>query len=105
MGDWIQAHSSRTMERNQTVNPDATPILRLDLRYVAILRDERGLAEETVDSRAATPRALYEELHARHGFSLAAARLQVAVNDEFAAWDRPLRDGDRVVFLPPVAGG
>jgi len=31
--------------------------------------------------------------------------LKVAVNEEFAAWDRPLADGDRVVFIPPVAGG
>ena len=31
--------------------------------------------------------------------------LRVAVNAEFAAWDRPVRDGDEIVFLPPVAGG
>jgi len=31
--------------------------------------------------------------------------LKVAVNEEFAAWDRELADGDRVVFIPPVAGG
>jgi len=31
--------------------------------------------------------------------------LRVAVNDEFADWSRPLGAGDRVVFIPPVAGG
>jgi molybdopterin synthase sulfur carrier subunit len=31
--------------------------------------------------------------------------LKVAVNEEFAAWDQPLAGGDRVVFIPPVAGG
>jgi molybdopterin converting factor small subunit len=31
--------------------------------------------------------------------------LRVAVNDEFADWSRPLVAGDRVVFIPPVAGG
>ncbi len=75
------------------------------LRYVALLRDERGQAEESLETRAATPRALYHDLRARHGFSLPDTRLQVAVNDEFAAWDQPLRDGDQLVFLPPVAGG
>jgi len=31
--------------------------------------------------------------------------LRVAVNEEFSDWQRPLEDGDRVVFIPPVAGG
>jgi molybdopterin converting factor small subunit len=26
-------------------------------------------------------------------------------NQEFAAWDTPLRSGDEVAFLPPVSGG
>jgi len=79
--------------------------MQLLIRYVAVLRDERGQAEESLETGAATPRALYHELSARHGFSLPDTRLQVAVNDEFAAWDQPLRDGDQLVFLPPVAGG
>ena len=28
-----------------------------------------------------------------------------SANEEFAAWDTALRDGDQVVFIPPVAGG
>jgi molybdopterin converting factor small subunit len=31
--------------------------------------------------------------------------LRVAVNDEFRDWTVPLASGDRVVFIPPVAGG
>jgi molybdopterin converting factor small subunit len=31
--------------------------------------------------------------------------LRVAVNDEFCEWSAPLQPGDRVVFIPPVAGG
>jgi molybdopterin synthase sulfur carrier subunit len=31
--------------------------------------------------------------------------LRVAVNDEFGDWSQELADGDRVVFIPPVAGG
>jgi molybdopterin synthase sulfur carrier subunit len=26
-------------------------------------------------------------------------------NQEFAAWDTPVRSGDEVAFLPPVSGG
>ena len=31
--------------------------------------------------------------------------LVVAVNEEYARWDRLLADGDTVVFVPPVSGG
>jgi molybdopterin synthase catalytic subunit len=31
--------------------------------------------------------------------------LRVAVNESYASWEAPLRDGDVVAFIPPVAGG
>jgi len=79
--------------------------MNIGIRYFAILREQRGLTEETLATGAATPSALYEELRARHGFTLPGDRVRAAVNDEFVAADAPLRDGDRVVFIPPVAGG
>jgi molybdopterin synthase sulfur carrier subunit len=75
------------------------------VQYFAILREQRGEARETVSTRADTAGELYEELRARHGFTLPAERLRAAVNDEFAPWTAALRDGDTLVFLPPVAGG
>jgi molybdopterin converting factor subunit 1 len=78
---------------------------RVQLRYYALLREQAGRAVETVDSGARTPGELYAELAARHGFRLAPAQVRVAVNSAFADWDRPLADGDEVVFIPPVAGG
>jgi molybdopterin converting factor subunit 1 len=78
---------------------------RLRLRYFASLREQAGRAAESVETTAATPAALYAELAARHGFRLAQAQLQVAVNAAFADWDRALADDDEVVFIPPVAGG
>ena len=75
------------------------------VRYVALLRDEGGLSEESVETERRDLRGLYQELRARHAFSLAESRLQVAVNDDFASWEQALHDGDQVVFLPPVAGG
>jgi molybdopterin synthase sulfur carrier subunit len=75
------------------------------VQYFAILREQRGEARETVSTQANTAGELYEELRARHGFSLPAERLRAAVNDEFAPWTAALRDGDTLVFLPPVAGG
>ncbi len=79
------------------------------LQYFALLREQRGLTHETLattaPTAAATPDALYAELRARHGFTLPGDRIRAAVNDTFVAGDAPLRAGDRVVFIPPVAGG
>ena len=75
------------------------------VRYFAMLREQRGLGEEQVATEAATAAELYEELRGRHGFTLPADRLRVAVNDEFEPWGAAVRDADSVVFIPPVAGG
>ena len=73
--------------------------------YFATLRDQAGREEESVASTALDVAAFYEELRQRYGFSMQKERLRVAVNGEFAAWNRVLGDGDEVVFIPPVSGG
>ena len=77
----------------------------VSVRYYAILREQRGLGEERVGTNAATAGELYEELRARHKFTLPPERLRVAVNDEFGSWGASLHEGDTFVFIPPVAGG
>ena len=77
----------------------------LTVQYFALLREQAGRRDEAVRTRAATPRDLYGELRARHGFTLGPEHLKVAVNAEFTDWSRPLAAGDTVVFIPPVAGG
>ncbi len=79
--------------------------MTLTVQYFAILREQRGLGQESLETVAATPDALYAELRARHGFTLPGDRIRAAVNATFVAGDAPLRAGDRVVFIPPVAGG
>lgn len=83
----------------------AAPLQRFKVQYFAVLREQAGLREEEIESRAPTAQELYLELAARHDFKLAPSALKVAVNAEFAPWSQPLRDGDVVVFIPPVAGG
>ena len=78
---------------------------RIHVQYYAVLREQAGTSEEILMSAATTPADLYHELQTRHGFSLAPELLRVAINDEFCEWSRPLGAGDRVVFIPPVAGG
>lgn len=80
-------------------------MLRLSVQYFAILREQRGLSREELDTSAATPAALYEELRARHGFTLPADRIRAAVNGDFVASSVRLDNGQIVTFIPPVAGG
>jgi molybdopterin-guanine dinucleotide biosynthesis protein A len=75
------------------------------VQYYAILREQAGRNEETLDTSAATPAELYAQLRQRHPFQLDPAQLKVALNSEFGDWQTPLKHGDTVVFIPPVAGG
>gem|GEM_PF-132050 len=92
---FFQRHFSEAPSRLKTIH----------VQYFAILREQRGLAQEKIATTAATAADLYAELYARHGFMLTPAHLRIAVNEEFAPWAVPLHDGDAVVFIPPVAGG
>lgn len=78
---------------------------RVHVSYFALLREQRGASEEEVETSAATARELYDELRARHRFSLPGERLRLAVNGEFADWGHALADGQRLALIPPVAGG
>lgn len=89
--------------RNDTAA--GAPLRELRVQYFALLREQAGRREESVSTSAATPRELYDELAARHHFSLGPEHLKVAVNADFSDWTRPLSPGDTVVFIPPVAGG
>lgn len=77
----------------------------LKIGYYAVLREQRGLSEEQLETAAETPGELYQSLKETHGFHLEAEQLRVVINDAFKPWDTPLRAGDSVVFIPPVAGG
>ena len=80
-------------------------MISVHVQYFALLREQRGLNEETLSTAATTPETLYEELRVRHSFTLPAERVRAAVNDNFVAADTILCDGNRIVFIPPVAGG
>ena len=77
----------------------------LRVQYFAVLREQAGRREEAIETRARTAADLYEELKHRYGFQLSAVQLKVALNNEFSDWQTPLKSGDAVVFIPPVAGG
>jgi len=80
-------------------------VKRIDLQYFAILREARGLSRELRETEADSARALYEELKGAYDFRLGPEHLKVAINGDFEDFDHALKDGDQVVFIPPVAGG
>jgi sulfur-carrier protein len=71
------------------------------------LKELAGRAEESTQlADSATIEQLFAVCTSRHP-ELAKYRSSVVAsrNQEFAAWDTPLRSGDEVAFLPPVSGG
>jgi molybdopterin converting factor small subunit len=70
-----------------------------------MIGDYTGKSEEVLSSKSTTPKELYTELQEIYAFKHCPSNLKVAVNDEFSDWDTNLKDGDIIVFIPPVAGG
>lgn len=79
--------------------------MNLHVCYYGLLAERRGLAEERLEISATTTAELYAALDAAHCLGLIIHDFRVAVNDEFVAWDHPLRDNDSIAFLPPMSGG
>lgn len=75
------------------------------LLYFASLAEATGVGEEQLESSLVDPRLVYEKLCQRYGFPLATTSVRLAINGEFAGWDRKLKEGDEIAFLPPVSGG
>ena len=82
-----------------------TSTRRLTVRFFALLREQAGCRELTLDTAAPTPAALYAELMQTRGLAVPPAILTFAVNERYVPANAPLAAGDRVTFIPPVAGG
>lgn len=77
----------------------------ITVRYFAMFREHAGVAEETLQMDAATAQDVFEKTRSRHGSDEPKGHCKVAINDQMAAWDSPVSDGDTVLLFPPVAGG
>ncbi len=78
---------------------------KINIQYFALFREKVGKSKESIETKAKTAESLYTELSKTHGFKLNIDRVQVAINDEFVDMSTNLKPEDRVVFIPPVAGG
>ena len=78
--------------------------------YFAGLREAVGQSSErfALPVGVGSVSQLHAQLAARGGVWEALAttkNLRIAVNQQMAAMDAPLQDGDEVAFFPPVTGG
>jgi sulfur-carrier protein len=80
-------------------------VKRLLVEYVAMMREAAGCREERVETEAENALTLYDELTRRHKWTVGHASLRVAINDTIVEWSALVRDGDRILFLPPSSGG
>ncbi|WP_293447990.1 molybdopterin converting factor subunit 1 [Planktotalea sp.] len=81
----------------------------MEVLYFAWVRERIGLPKETVDTQALTVMELVDELRAREErYALAfsdLSALRVAVDQDLADFDAPLKGAREVAFFPPMTGG
>jgi molybdopterin converting factor subunit 1 len=89
------------------VVPSVSARIRLKVLFFGRIRELCGLSEESIQmAEGATLEEVFTSYALRFpklsGFhsSLVASR-----NQEFAAWDTKVTEGDEIAFLPPVSGG
>ncbi|MFK7885336.1 MAG: MoaD/ThiS family protein [Gammaproteobacteria bacterium] len=73
--------------------------------FFAAFRDQAGRANEQVTTEVASVSELFAELVSRWSSLETYPKMKYAINDEMVQADHALRDGDDVLFFPPVAGG
>jgi molybdopterin converting factor subunit 1 len=81
--------------------------IRVRLLFFGQARDAAGSSEEefALSGRASTDRLIASAVAKHPKLGRMRGTLQVAVNEEIVKGDEPLKEGDVVALLPPVAGG
>ena len=77
---------------------------RVNLRYYALLREQAGRRRRPSTRRPRRPRRSMRSSR-RATFPCRPRSCGSRVNAAFCDWQRPIADGDEIVFIPPVAGG
>jgi molybdopterin converting factor subunit 1 len=81
--------------------------MRVTILYFAAARERAGTSSDTLElADGATAGDALAAACARHPpLHAVATKLRLAVDQEFAAADRALRDGSEIALIPPVSGG
>lgn len=75
------------------------------VRYFAVLRERRGVDEETFATECSTVGDLVQKLISEHRLGLPTALIRGAVENQFVEPSHQLEDGMEIVLIPPVSGG
>jgi molybdopterin synthase sulfur carrier subunit len=78
-------------------------IMQVEVLYFASLREQVGCNRESLT--VAEDSRVQDVWRAGRGTMTIPANLLCAINEEYAALDAPVSDGDQVAFFPPVTGG
>lgn len=83
-----------------------TPTNGIRIRLFAGLREQAGWAEQhwsvaTTPKEPLTPEELWDILQLPGPLS----SVRIAINQQFAEPNTPLKPGDELAFLPPISGG
>ncbi|MGH9421446.1 MAG: molybdopterin converting factor subunit 1 [Thermoanaerobaculia bacterium] len=82
-------------------------MMKIRLLFFAVLRDITGKSEDVLELPGGTKAGdVWLRLREEH----AALRdyvqpPMIAINENYVTAEEPLRDGDELAFIPPVAGG
>ena len=81
--------------------------MRVRLLFFAVLRDITGKNETEVSLAEGTRAAdVWNSLRREHAALASYSKPpMIAINEDYATPETQLRDGDELVFIPPVAGG
>ena len=79
--------------------------MQVNVKYFAALRECVGQNSEIINIESHKLEDLFNHLNEKYNFPISRDHLKVAVNEEYADFSDSYKDGDIVVFIPPVAGG
>ncbi len=81
--------------------------MQIQVRYFAVFRERLGLDGETLElPEGVDVKAAIGALSERHEpIARLRGKFRVAVNQEMVTDDAPLKTGDEMALIPPVAGG
>ncbi len=77
----------------------------IQVKYFAYLKEATGVEGEMIDAAGKSVAELKKLIEAKYQLVSNLAAAMAAVNEEFAADDTVLKDGDQVAFITPVSGG
>lgn len=80
--------------------------MKVNVKFFALGRELVGDSNLQIDIKEGNSvQSLVEQLKSRHPKLKKLKSFLVAVNMEYADFQKPLKEGDEVAIIPPVSGG